>query len=73
MRIAHDILAMLPADAIGHSSVPAGRRVAEAAVLVALAVAGIAAAFRAALADAKAQRYASSTGLPLTYGDSPEK
>jgi hypothetical protein len=35
MRVCPDILAMLPADVIGHSAVPSGERVAEAAVLVA--------------------------------------
>jgi hypothetical protein len=36
MRLAVDIFAMLPADAIGHSAVPSGERVAEGAILVAL-------------------------------------
>ena len=35
MRLAVDILAMLPADSIGHSAVPSGERIAEAALLVA--------------------------------------
>ena len=34
MSFAVSILAMLPADAIGHSAVPAGQRVGEAAILV---------------------------------------
>ena len=36
MHIAVDILAMLPADAIGHSAVPSGESVAEGAIVVAL-------------------------------------
>jgi hypothetical protein len=39
MRLAVDILAMLPADAIGHSAVPSGERIAEAALLVGLVLA----------------------------------
>ena len=46
MRFAVEILAMLPADAIGHSAVPSGERVAEAAILVGLIVlAGLVALF----------------------------
>ena len=41
MRLAVDILAMLPADAIGHSAVPTGERIAEAAILVGLALAAV--------------------------------
>jgi hypothetical protein len=50
MRIAVDILAMLPADSIGHSAVPSGERVAEAAILVALV---LVAALTAVLARAR--------------------
>ena len=34
MSFAVSILAMLPTDAIGHSAVPAGQRVGEAAILL---------------------------------------
>jgi hypothetical protein len=40
------ILAMLPANAIGHSAVPSGERLAEAVILVAFVVAGLALAVR---------------------------
>jgi hypothetical protein len=41
MRLAVDILAMLPADAIGHSAVPSGERIAEAAILIGLVLAAL--------------------------------
>ena len=34
MSLAVHILAMLPTDVIGHSAVPAGQRIGEAAILV---------------------------------------
>jgi hypothetical protein len=51
MRVAVDILAMLPADAIGHSAVPSGERIAEAAILVGLVLAAV---LLALLAQARA-------------------
>jgi hypothetical protein len=51
MRVAVDILAMLPADAIGHSAVPSGERIAEAAILAGLVLAAV---LLALLAQARA-------------------
>jgi hypothetical protein len=47
MRLAVDILAMLPTDAIGHSAVPSRERIAEAAILVGLVLAAVLLAFLA--------------------------
>jgi hypothetical protein len=46
MSLAVSILAMLPTNAIGHSAVPAGQRIAEAAILVAFVAVGIVLALR---------------------------
>jgi hypothetical protein len=46
MTLSVHILAMLPTDVIGPSAVPAGHRVAEAAILVGFVAVGIALALR---------------------------
>jgi hypothetical protein len=46
MSLAVHILAMLPADAIGHSAVPSGERTGEAAVIVGFLVVGLLLALR---------------------------
>ena len=46
MTLAFHILAMLPTDAIGHWAVPAGQRVAEAAILIGFLAIGLALALR---------------------------
>jgi hypothetical protein len=47
MTHAFHIFSMLPADLIGHSSVPAGQRVGEAAILLALAAVAVVLSLRA--------------------------
>ena len=46
MSLAVAILAFLPTNTIGHSAVPAGQRIAEAAILVAFVVVGLLLALR---------------------------
>jgi hypothetical protein len=46
MTLAIHILAMLPADVIGHSAVPSGQRAGEAAILVGFVAVGLALALR---------------------------
>jgi hypothetical protein len=46
MGVALHILAMLPANVIGHSAVPSGARAGEAAILVAFVAVGLVLAVR---------------------------